>query len=139
MKAPQSKIARVLLSLGLMLVAALAVWRLGRPVSSFGLFHIGKAAPSRSSSRPAVAPLEARAETFVSQEADSTAGKQATPFLQGLSARLAGIRSEKDATQQEERLEALAQGIALRELAEALSFLQELETADLNKALRLRL
>src|SRR5437867_1212037 len=126
MKAPRTISVRLIASLGLMLVIAMAFQRLSRPAPSRAVADRVTSAASRSVSRPAIGPREERTEGGPQTEADGTAARLPTSsFLRGLSASMASIRSEQDPARQEEKLESLAKEIAASNLPEALAFLQQ--------------
>lgn len=140
MKAWRTIGVKLILSLSLVLVVALAVRWLGGPEpSQEGSVQTRLGTPPHGSPS-AIAQNKVRHEGSLGPQTDVRAAVPlATPFLRGLAASLDAIQTEPDAMKQEEKLKSLADSITDSALPEALAFLLGQGGRQLSESLGLRL
>lgn len=126
--------ATVLLGTGLVLALAIGHYRFGGPVLRAGL-----QSPARGTAPAAVSSARDLGHT-ATPDATSPAATSAeafafTPFLQDLGASMKSIQAETDSSLKDEKLERLANGIALVDLPSAAAFLHQQNSSELGRDL----
>ena len=127
---------KLILGAGLAAAVLLATRPFGGPASTQEFSDHQTSGSSRDAAGPAISAGIDRAEhSFRPQALEITA----TPLRQSLESSLHSIQSEPDGTIQQEKLESLASGVALTDVAEALAFLEINSDSELAQALHLLL
>lgn len=140
MKAKRTILLRLLASMALLVVVAIACWRFDQPLPSQG--------PGAAASQEATPSAGQLPDREQSVESDSlppsptaTIAMEAprTLFLRALAATLESIQSGSIALEREQKLESLVNDIRMADLPAALEFLKERSSSELSGDLSLRL